>query len=212
MPSENYTSFRIAPGLSVPPALEGTLRGAWDKKYYDFYELPQGAPGGHWLEDVVNSILSLMGDPLEPEAHRRFVYMGWALGLSIQPTITAYRPQDSTVDRILRYVEAWLLQADGHMRLPAFEAFQDIGAAGNPQAVDEGLLSLQDLASALSPERAFECLRDMLDNCLTGQAVVPDSAGQRDMFNWWLKDVVPAAYCHQLPSRIYTKDWPASSS
>jgi hypothetical protein len=43
---------------------------------------------------------------------------------------------------------------------------------------------------------------------LEGYAIFPGSDGRRDLLNWWLTQVVPAAYERRLPDEIYTMRWP----
>jgi hypothetical protein len=48
-----------------------------------------------------------------------------------------------------------------------------------------------------------ETLLEILDDCLEGYAIFPGSQGRRDLFNWWLLEVVPATWCLQFPESIY---------
>ena len=49
-----------------------------------------------------------------------------------------------------------------------------------------------------------EALLEILDDCLEGYAIFPGSQGRRDLFNWWLLEVIPAAWCLRFPESIYT--------
>jgi len=51
-------------------------------------------------------------------------------------------------------------------------------------------------------------LIEILEDCFDGYAIVPGTQGKRDLFNWFLIEVLPAAWCLRLPDRIYTLKWP----
>jgi hypothetical protein len=44
---------------------------------------------------------------------------------------------------------------------------------------------------------------DILDDCLEGYAIFPGSYGRRELFDWWLLEVVPASWYLFPPSSIY---------
>jgi hypothetical protein len=51
---------------------------------------------------------------------------------------------------------------------------------------------------------AQEAILESLDDCFDGYAIFPGSQHRRDLFNWWLLDVVPATWCLKFPKKIYT--------
>ncbi|KYC44101.1 hypothetical protein WA1_02885 [Scytonema hofmannii PCC 7110] len=59
-------------------------------------------------------------------------------------------------------------------------------------------------------EQAREALLEILDDCFEGYAIFPGSAGKRDLFNWWVVEVIPAAWSQQLPTFIYTMKLPTT--
>lgn len=72
------------------------------------------------------------------------------------------------------------------------------------QAIDEALDVFRNGVRILDINQARLALLEMLDDCLEGYAVFPGSQGRRDLFNWWLLEVVPATWCLQLPKFVYT--------
>ena len=72
------------------------------------------------------------------------------------------------------------------------------------QAIDEALDVFRNGVRILDINQARTALLEMLDDCLEGYAVFPGSQGRRDLFNWWLLEVVPATWCLQLPKLVYT--------
>lgn len=72
------------------------------------------------------------------------------------------------------------------------------------QALDEGLDVFRNALKTLDPAQAQTALLDILDNCFQGYAIFPGSAGRRELFNWWLQEVVPATWFLQFPQYLYT--------
>ncbi|WP_049802503.1 hypothetical protein [Gloeothece verrucosa] len=56
----------------------------------------------------------------------------------------------------------------------------------------------------IDPLQAKEAILEIIDDCLEGYAIFPGSQGRRELFNWWLLEVVPAAWCLKLPQHLYT--------
>jgi hypothetical protein len=63
--------------------------------------------------------------------------------------------------------------------------------------------ALGDGAGILAVE-AKKALLEILDDCFEGYAIFPGSQGKRDLFNWWLLEVVPATWCLHYPKTLYT--------
>ncbi|MGL5034932.1 MAG: hypothetical protein ACRC6M_14145, partial [Microcystaceae cyanobacterium] len=47
-------------------------------------------------------------------------------------------------------------------------------------------------------------LLEILSDCFEGYAIFPGSENRRDLFNWWLLDVVPAVWKLETPQMLYT--------
>ena len=65
------------------------------------------------------------------------------------------------------------------------------------QAADEARLVLEEYEKVKGCTRLTElraCAIEMLQLIIEGFAVLPDIAARRELFDWWLNDVVPAAY------------------
>ncbi len=63
------------------------------------------------------------------------------------------------------------------------------------------------LLQTLNTKTAYNAILDILYDAITGDAISGFAAAQRDMFNWWLIEVIPAAYCLKLPSTLYSREW-----
>ena len=72
------------------------------------------------------------------------------------------------------------------------------------QAVDEAFDVFKNLLEALQPSKSQSSLLEILDDCFQGYAIFPGSENRRDLFNWWLLDVVPAVWKLETPQMLYT--------
>jgi hypothetical protein len=72
-----------------------------------------------------------------------------------------------------------------------------------PEAVNEAYRVLQT-AGTLFQRFAVPEINDILDATLEGAAIVPGSADRRQLFEWWLFEVVPSAWLLRFPNTIWT--------
>ncbi len=127
---------------------------------------------------------------------------------AVEATVDAYLPGDPRPARVIARLEEWL-------RDPATPGSEDIGSmfprtATPPQALHEALDVLYQALKVLDRASAVDALREILDDCMEGYAIFPGSDGRRDLFNWWLIQVVPASWSLRKPDIIYTMrlPWP----
>ncbi|MUG95082.1 hypothetical protein F7734_23040 [Scytonema sp. UIC 10036] len=59
-------------------------------------------------------------------------------------------------------------------------------------------------------QAADEEIIGILYDAITGDAISPFAAAKRDLFNWWIIDVVPSAYYLKLPSNLYQRTFSIS--
>ena len=83
--------------------------------------------------------------------------------------------------------------------------FPDINEGGMYQAADEAYNIFYGLLKTLNKESAPVAVIDILYDAIAGDAISPFTAAKRDLFNWWIIDVVPRAYCLKLPSNLYPR-------
>jgi hypothetical protein len=72
-----------------------------------------------------------------------------------------------------------------------------------PEAVNEAYRVFQ-IAGTLFQRFVVPEINDILDTTLEGAAIVPGSADRRLLFEWWLFEVVPAAWLFRFPTMIWT--------
>ena len=191
------------------PALEALLRDLWGKRYDELYEEEEGdARAPLALAEAIARVLDFLteGDPRT--AQGRLVAMARALALAAEPTTASHAPGYDRPAKVLRRAEAALAQGSLQPAPDPEVAFAP-RATPTSQALHESLDTFRSPARALDAGQARAAVEDALDDVLEGDPLVfPGSAGRRDLFNWWLTQVVPAAYQQRLPDAIYTMKWP----
>jgi hypothetical protein len=80
----------------------------------------------------------------------------------------------------------------------------DYTKVANFQIIFEALDVYMSAIKTLDYNQSLESLLDILENCLEGYAIFPGSHGRRELFDWWLLEVVPASWYLMPPSSIYS--------
>jgi hypothetical protein len=200
-----YREFQLPDWFDGPKDLEQLLWRLWRYTYPDLYEEPEPDRPAATLTAAEEEVMAFLGDPAEASPHRRHISMVWALALASLPTVRAWAPHDHGPDQVLAMIETFL--AGRRVDIPPVESiFPDVVTP--PQALHEALDVFRRALQALQPTHAREAVLDALADCFEGYAVFPGGAGRRDLFNWWLVEVVPAAWMERLPDKIYTFEWP----
>jgi hypothetical protein len=201
-PGAYYPRFALPSWFAGPASLAELLADLWSYRYPDLYEAVDERPEGT-VPAACGAVLDALGDPADPTAHRRYLFLGWSLGLAAAPTVDAWRPDDGRPRTVLDAVQRWLAGAPVRLDPALFPS-----AVTPPQALHEALDVFRNLALAVEPSGARAALLEILDDCLEGYAVFPGSDGRRDLFNWYLVEAVPAAWSQRPPDRVYTLRWP----
>ena len=202
--SSYYPSFKISPLFEIPSYLRNLLQELWQKHYEELYE--KEADGTTSLENAFEKILDTLWSSSDKTCHRRYVWMAYALALAAKPTVEAYLPNDLRSEQVIERTATWLLDV-AVSSVPEINNLFPQMSVGS-QAIDEAIDVFRNLLQVTVPELAREALLEILDDCFEGHAIFPGSAGKRDLFNWWLVEVVPAAWCLRLPNLIYTVNNP----
>jgi hypothetical protein len=199
-----YMKFELPPDIALPVSVKAVLQKLWGKKYKDLYEKE-----GEDLEDAFEELFNIMSPKGDSLGHLRCVYLTWTLALAARPMVLAYLPNDERPDVVLNLIEQWITNPESVIVKDYQDLFKELGHVEYPQALDEALLVYRDLLKMIIPSVEYRSVvLEILDTCFRGYAIFPPPPdGTRDLFNWFLVEVVPAAYCCQLPQKIYTKDW-----
>ena len=199
-----YREFRLPEWFDDGEGvLAKTLAEVWNRRYMDIYDRGGEAD----VEAAFAEVLNAIGLPTDNKiTHRRYVYIAYAMALAAKPTVEKYYPENRKFEAVEEAVSLWL---KGIEVPPDFadSIFPHINEMGRYQAVNEAYNIFYNCLKTLEPESAYNAVLDILYDGITGDAISGFAAACRDMFNWWLIEVVPAAYCLKLPATIYSGKW-----
>lgn len=192
----------------------------WQHHYAELYE-PE-ATGEIELQEDLERILDLLESENPAITHLRYVWMALILALTVKPTMNYYFPDYPIAEKIIAQIEMWLVEAIERVLIcenPSLESIsiktQENRLVPDPiigsfpekiasfQIPYEALDVYQNAIKTLDRDKSSEALLEILDDCLEGYAIFPGSQGRRELFNWWLLDVVLASLHLCLPNAIY---------
>ena len=140
-----------------------------------------------------------------------YFFMAIVMGIAVQPTIKTYLPgetarfnRETITGNIFQYLfRDWIYSQ--HNYQPnlnvSFQNYQN--TLGQYQALDEAVDVFDNIPQVLESVKR-EAILNILDDCFQGYAIFPGSQGRRELFDWWLLDVVPSVFCGRLPKNIHT--------
>lgn len=173
---------------------------ALNTKYQELYEKNHNYKSS--LEDTIIEILDILN--FDQQGQVRYLWMGLILADAVFPTIKAYLPKDQRPEKTFNLIGKFLDNQEIKAQIKLF-LNHDLGAISEGyQALDEALDVLRNLLTIINAELAKEALLEILDNCLEGYAIFPGSQDRRDLFNWWLLEVIPASFNLEKPPHLYT--------
>ena len=200
----HYQTFHISDHYKIPSSLHDLLAEAWHNSYEELYE--ESAKDTISLEELYIKILNAFENNNFDSLHSHYLLMAMIMSQAVLPTIKAYLPHDTRPQKVDQYIDNYLVNqttlANSEITTIINELFP-YESEGN-QAIDEALDVFKNLLRVLNFEEAKEALLNIFDDCLEGYAIFPASQGKRDLFNWWLLEVIPAAWCLQFPKTLYT--------
>jgi hypothetical protein len=200
-----YPTFRLVHDLTHTPALHTLLDKIWHAQYPDLYEEASNEYPIQDITDACQQIVAFFVEHDRDQSHQRLVYVGWGLALAVLPKLTYLTPHDPLPQKVLDAVQQWM--HSGGMPQLTENMVRDPIPTGL-QSLNESRFVFAELARALHPESAAREVLAILDDCLEGYAIFAGSQGRRDLFNWVLVDVIPAAWNLRLPTMIYTLSGP----
>lgn len=212
---------------NMPDSFQRIIKKVWHQNYEELYE-PE-TEGITSLSHAIDEILELYKDNNQTLTHLRYVWMALILALVVEPTIKYYQPSCSITEKTIKYINLWLLEVSENMFNSNHESTQSIGfnyqgesdniiqdIKNNCNFNDSKLTSFQIWQEALDVyinaikildfNHSLKALIEILDDCLEGYAIFPGSQGRRELFNWWLLDVVPSAWYLLPPNYFYVLD------
>ena len=188
----------------IPDSLRLVIERIQGYSYAELYE--EKNIQGISLE---NSLITVF-DAIEKEKNSLdisycYFFMAIVMGIAVQPTIKNYLPRETITGNIFQYLfRDWIYSQ--HNYQPYFNvSFQDYqNYLGQYQALDEAVDVFENMLQVLESIKTREAILNILDDCFQGYAIFPGSQGRRELFDWWLLDVVPSVFCGRLPKNIHT--------
>ena len=205
----------------MPDSLLRALVMAWEKRYEELYE--SEADGTVLLEEVLEEILDSFQSSNQTLSHIRQVWMALILACVIEPTVKYYQPHNRVPEETVTLLTDWLLKTIrevlnhqicfsraseskvNNTSVNICDVYSD-KKISSFQALSEPLDVYASAIKVLEANYSVEALLDILDDCLEGYAIFPGSYGRRELFNWWLLDIVPSSWYLLPPSSIYSLD------
>ncbi len=213
-----YPEFKLSYSAEIPENLRDLIHSVWQYRYQELYEDQADAPIS--LEQSCEKILDTLIDYYSNSSDLYLIWMGLILGASVQPTLTAYLPNDTRAKMILNLALSHFISTKNQIQYyNDFNLQEKIEFTPNlnqlkqqlfpklsegTQALDEALDVFKNLLQLILPSQAKTAILEILEDCFEGYAIFPGSQHRRDLFNWWLLDVVPATWCLKFPKKIYT--------
>jgi hypothetical protein len=219
----SVTEKRLSLLRQLPESIQGTLSRVGQQHYEELYE-PEAEDAAS-LQDALDEILEVFESNNQTLTHIRYVWMALILASVVEPTVQYYQPLNLIPQKTISKIELWLLENTEKMldskikfsnalREEEFNALVDgiqidytqDKKVGNFQIIFEALDVYMSAIKTLDYNQSLESLLDILENCLEGYAIFPGSHGRRELFDWWLLEVVPASWYLMPPSSIYSLD------
>ncbi|WP_066375239.1 hypothetical protein [Anabaena sp. CA = ATCC 33047] len=215
--SRNRKSFLLG---NLPNSLTGTLIRVWQQHYEELYEPEAKATSS--LQDALEDVLNSFQSNNPRLTHLRYVWMVLILAVVVEPTVKYYQPDNSIPETTINRVAVWLIETVAELldnkvpfSQPATEpeanaivnhlqSFTTSKKNASFQILSEAFDVYSSAIKALDSHQSLEALLDILDDCLEGYAIFPGSDGRRELFDWWILDVVPASWYLFPPSSIYS--------
>jgi hypothetical protein len=196
---------------NIPPTLRELLNFTCQEKYEELYEKNAGKIS---LDDMCLKILNNLKDKDELLTQKRYLYMALIMADAVEPTIKKKLHKDNRSQKVFQLINYLLIQKKVNNNLldqkkliakieKALEKlFPEISFG--LQEIDEAFDVFKNLVKTLVPSLSQNALLEILDDCFQGYAIFPGSENCRDLFNWWLLDVVPAVWNLVPPQQLYT--------
>lgn len=200
----------------LPESLNSLLYKISQQHYEELYE--EEADGTTSLEDDLKAVLEAFSTDNQTLNHLRYVWMALILVVTVEPTIKYYQPSNSLTENSIMFIISGLLNTinlsnDLEQQPFSIDEFLQKNSENYHLPPEREIPSLQITNEAINVfysailvldyKQAITALLDILDACLEGYAIFPGSDGRRDLFNWWLLDVVPASWKLLPPKSLY---------
>jgi hypothetical protein len=204
---------------AAPDPLREGIHLIAEHSYEELYE-PVYQPSLS-LQEALEQVLSLLESSNDRLSHIRYVWMVLILAMAVQPTVSYYQPSNPEAEQVIAKLTQWLVEnasqtnsaqtamkvhdASGVYRADSL-SFSAEQAIPSLQVLSESLDVYHQAIQALDRSQAKDALLNILEDCLEGYAIFPGAQGRRELFNWWLLDVVPAVWNLLPPHQLYSAE------
>jgi hypothetical protein len=204
---------------NIPEFLKLKLSEVWKQRYQELNE--SDAKETTSLQKSISEILKLLKGDDQTFGHIRYIWMAVILASAVKPTIDYYQPTTCIPEEVIGEMGSQLVENvkiamnpdTPYVEIICFENINVLSSISSLssnadilpvlQVVYEALNIYSHAIKALNYSQSLEALVDILNDCLRGYAILPGSHGRRELFDWWLLDVVPASWSLLPPSSIY---------
>lgn len=213
---------------SMPNSLQDAVFSALNQRYGELYEPEEN--DSVLLEDTLKEILDSFQRNQPLLGQLRYVWMALTLAAIVEPTVKYYQPNSQIPEKTIDLLTDWLLETLVEMLAPKKQlhsisenTYSNISLdlkhllstneLSSLQVLSEALDVYREALETLEPDRSLQALLNILEDCLEGYAIFPGADGRRELFNWWLSDVVPSCWYLLPPTSVYSlKDADRSSA
>lgn len=204
---------------NMPKPLRKAIVSVWDHRYEELYE--SDSDGTVLLEDSLGKILDSFQGSNRLLSQLRYVWMALTLAAAVEPTVKYYQPDSLIPEEAIERLTNWLFHtltelfnsskqlSSGLENIESvisadFNSFLSTQNISSFQVLSEALDVYINAIKTLEPDHSLQALLNILDDCLEGYAIFPGSYGRRELFNWWLLDVVPSCWYLLPPASVYS--------
>ncbi|MBD2006106.1 MULTISPECIES: hypothetical protein [Cyanophyceae] len=216
--SSQSINLKLSSQHNIPNHLKLLFNKIRLEHYEELYE-PE-ADGTTPLQNTLNEVLNSLRSSNQRLNHLRYLWMTLILTLVVEPTLEYYQPSNSLPKYIIDLITLWLRITtrntlnNSKINITEFRIYELIREISEErdlssdrkltsfQTIDEALDVFKNAVRVIDYDQAVEAILEILDDCLEGYAIFPGSYGRRELFDWWLLDVVPASF-YLLPPKCF---------
>jgi len=198
----------------LPNPLKELVGIIYQQRYGELYEVePQTKI---YLQDAIENILNAFISNNPTLTHLRYVWMALIMAIVVEPTVKYYEPDSFITEEITTRLAVWLIETLKRKQISKTNKLKEVDEILNVvhsipinnkiasfQILCEALNVYKNAIKALDSKQSLEALINILDDCLEGYAIFPGADGRRELFDWWLLDVLPASWCLLAPTSMY---------
>ncbi|HLO83670.1 MAG TPA: hypothetical protein VK203_01475 [Nostocaceae cyanobacterium] len=203
---------------TIPEHLQILFNKIKQEHYEELYE--QEADGTASLENDLRKVLEAFRPGKSTVSHLQYIWMTLILILAVEPTLQFYNPTSYLPKKIINLIVLWIGEISFNLIENITisstiidelvkEIFKDAESyfarkkGVNYQSISEALDVFYNALRVLNYDQSVEAILEILYDCLEGYAIFPGSYGRRELFDWWLLEVVPASWYLLPPKSFY---------